>query len=106
MVRLGSGSARKIEDWFLSRYACYLIAMNGDPRVEQVAYAQQYFAIQTRLQEKAEEYDHSAHRRRVAGTVKALNSAAKKVGVQRYGLSMTLVSGAYTADSVFRRQSP
>jgi DNA-damage-inducible protein D len=86
MVRLGSGSKRKIEDWFLSRYACYLIAMNGDPRVAEVAYAQQYFAVQTRLQEQAQQYDRLAHRRRVSGTVKALNSAARTAGVQRYGL--------------------
>ncbi len=86
MVALGSGSKRKIPEWFLSRYACYLIAMNGDPRVEQVAYAQQYFAVQTRLQEQSEEYDRLAHRRRVTGTVKALNSAARAAGVQRYGL--------------------
>ncbi len=86
MVALGSGSARKISDWFLSRYACYLIAMNGDPQVEEVAHAQQYFAVQTRLQEQQQQYDRLEHRRRVTGTVKALSSAAKRAGVQRYGL--------------------
>jgi DNA-damage-inducible protein D len=60
VMTYGKGSQRKIEDWFLSRYACYLIAMNGDPRVDQVAYAQQYFAVQTRLQEKSEEYDSAS----------------------------------------------
>jgi DNA-damage-inducible protein D len=86
MASLGSGSKRKISDWFLSRYACYLVAMNGDPRVQEVAYAQQYFAVQTRLQEQSDQYDRLEHRRRVSDTVKALNSAAKAAGVQRYAL--------------------
>ena len=47
MVMLGSGSEREVEDMLLTRYACYLIAQNGDPRKEQIAFAQTYFAIQT-----------------------------------------------------------
>ena len=55
MVSLGSGSERSVEDFMLTRYACYLIAQNGDPRKEAIAFAQSYFAVQTRKQEIIEE---------------------------------------------------
>ena len=54
MVLLGSGAERRIDDVALTRYACYLIAQNGDPRKEAVAFAQTYFAVQTRRQEVLE----------------------------------------------------
>ena len=56
MVPLGSGSRRGIDDLILTRYACYLIAQNGDPRKEEIAFAQSYFAVQTRKQEIIEEH--------------------------------------------------
>ena len=55
MVEIGSSSERSIDDMKLTRYACYLIAQNGDPRKIQIAFAQTYFAIQTRKQEVLEE---------------------------------------------------
>ncbi|MDP2737041.1 MAG: BRO family protein, partial [bacterium] len=51
MVRIGSDSVREVRDWKLDRYACYLIAQNGDPNKPEIALAQTYFAIQTRKQE-------------------------------------------------------
>jgi len=55
MVEIGSNAMRDVDDIMLTRYACYLISQNGDPRKEEIAFAQSYFAVQTRKQELIEE---------------------------------------------------
>lgn len=67
MVNLGSGSHREVDDFMLSRYACYLIVMNGDPRKQIIALGQTYFAVKTRQQELVENYDElSEEQKRLA----------------------------------------
>lgn len=55
MVELGSESKRNVQDYMLTPYGCYLIAQNGDQKKEEIAFAQTYFAVQTRKQEIIEE---------------------------------------------------
>lgn len=92
MVRLGSGAEREIDDLVLSRYAAYLIAQNGDSRKRAVAFAQTYFAIQTRRQEirdqEDQEYENLTEderramlREELKNHNKQLASAAKGAGV-------------------------
>src|SRR5512136_495637 len=86
MVALGSGSKREVTDLHLSRFACYLIAQNGDPRKPEIALAQKYFAIQTRRQELSEAYQRDLERvelrRQTTQEFKALSGAAREAGVQ------------------------
>ncbi|MAG44612.1 DNA damage-inducible protein D [bacterium] len=89
MVKLGSGSMRQVKDHHLSRYACYLIAQNGDPRKLQISIAQTYFAIQTRKQELFQELSENKKRLLIRGEVKEHNkelfSTAQKAGVSNFG---------------------
>lgn len=86
MVALGSGSRREVSDFYLSRFACYLIAQNGDPRKPEIALAQKYFAIQARRQELsdafAKDLERLELRRQTSEEFKALSGAAKQAGVQ------------------------
>ena len=88
MVELGSGSQRSIKDYVLSRYACYLIVQNGDPRKESIALGQTYFAIQTRRQEIADTFnqlDEDSRRLVIRGDTRQWNSllaeAAHRAGI-------------------------
>ena len=86
MVSIGSGASRQVVDYHLSRYACYLIAQNGDPSKTEVALAQTYFAVQTRKQEMRQATDlleqRLALREEVKTSNKRLASAALNAGVQ------------------------
>lgn len=88
MVPLGSGAEREIDDVMLSRYACYLIVMNGDPRKEVIAIGQTYFAVKTRQQELIENYEELtedqkrlAIRNEMIAHNKSLAEAAQMAGV-------------------------
>ena len=77
MVDLGSGSQREVDDMMLTRYACYLIAQNGDPKKQEIAFAQTYFAIQTRKAELIEqrllEAERVSARKKLTTTEKELS---------------------------------
>jgi DNA-damage-inducible protein D len=90
MVAIGSGAKRKYDDFWLSRFACYLIAMNGDPSNERVAAAQQYFAIKTREQEIGQKYLNAQERVKLRDRIRIANKhlagSAASAGVKEFGL--------------------
>lgn len=88
-ITAGKGAQVVRQDFYLSRYACYLVAMNGDTSKPEVGLAQTYFAVQTRRQEIRDQEDVTTRvelRERVKEANRALGSAAKNAGVQKYAL--------------------
>ena len=90
MVEIGSNTVREVKDYKLDRYACYLIAQNGDSNKSEIALAQTYFAIQTRRQEIFERLSDAEKRLFIRGEVsdsnKKLFKTAKGAGVTKFGV--------------------
>ena len=113
MVALGSGSKRNIKDYMLTRYACYLIAQNGDPKKEEIAFAQSYFAVQTRKQELIEErislIERTEARGRLRESEKRLSQNIYERGVDDAGFGRirsrgdSALFGGYTTQEMKER---
>jgi DNA-damage-inducible protein D len=97
MVEIGSEAERAISDIALTRYACYLIAQNGDSRKEQIAFAQNYFAVQTRRAETEEqrllEYERIKAREKLSQTEKQLSGILYERGVDSQGFAIIRSKG-------------
>ncbi len=97
MVSLGSGSEREVDDYMLTRYACYLIAQNGDPRKPEISFAQNYFAVQTRraelVQKRILDYERVQARAKLAETEKILSGILYERGVDSKGFAIIRSKG-------------
>ncbi len=97
MVTIGSGAEKEIDDILLTRYACYLIAQNGDSRKEEVAFAQNYFAVQTRraelVAERLLEYERIKAREKLSHTEKQLSGVLYERGVDNKGFGIIRSKG-------------
>lgn len=97
MVPIGSGAEKEIDDILLTRYACYLIAQNGDSRKQEIAFAQNYFAIQTRKAELVEqrllEHERIKAREKLSQTEKQLSGILYERGVDSQGFAVIRSKG-------------
>jgi DNA-damage-inducible protein D len=97
MVTIGSGAEKEIDDIVLTRYACYLIAQNGDSRKEQISFAQNYFAIQTRRAELVEkrilDHERVQARTKLAETEKILSGVLYERGIDSKGFAIIRSKG-------------
>lgn len=97
MVSIGSGAEKEIDDILLTRYACYLVAQNGDSRKQEIAFAQNYFAVQTRRAELVEqrllEYERVKAREKLSQTEKQLSGILYERGIDNQGFAIIRSKG-------------